>query len=64
MLCFNKRLGCMESGVENTAASAIRNGLEILQNTFFMPFKTYLYFRTKLYRQFEDEMVKFKVWVI
>lgn len=51
----------MESGVENTAASAVRNVLEILQNTFFMPSKTYLYFRTKLYRQFESEMLKFKV---
>jgi hypothetical protein len=53
MLCFNRRLGCLESGTQNPAITAVRNLFEMFQQSFTK--QSYKYFRTKFYRQFEAE---------
>ncbi|XP_063443764.1 probable cytochrome P450 12a5, mitochondrial [Mytilus trossulus] len=61
MLALNKRLGCLDSEKDKSAvlASVIRNVLDMFQESFFMPFKSYCYFRTPFYKRFEENMLKF-----
>ncbi|XP_052069156.1 1,25-dihydroxyvitamin D(3) 24-hydroxylase, mitochondrial-like [Mytilus californianus] len=61
MLCFNKRLGCLDEGTDSPAevAVAMRNIFDMLQKSFFMPVKMYLYFKTPFYKRFEQEGRKF-----
>ncbi|CAC5413945.1 CYP49A [Mytilus coruscus] len=61
MLTLNKRLGCLDTEKNNPAvvASIIRNVLDMFQAAMFMPFKSYLYFRTPFYKRFEKNMLKF-----
>lgn len=61
MLTLNKRLGCLDTEKNNPAvvASIIRNVLDMFQAAMFMPFKSYLYFRTPFYKRFEENMLKF-----
>ncbi|XP_071131339.1 probable cytochrome P450 12a5, mitochondrial [Mytilus edulis] len=61
MLTLNKRLGCLDTKKNTPAvvASIIRNVLDMFQEALFMPFKSYLYFRTPFYKRFEENMLKF-----
>ena len=54
MLCFNRRLGFLDSENVNDLNENVKKFFAALGLSFTMPFKTYCYFRTKLYKDFED----------
>jgi len=53
MLCFNKRLGCFDSERTPEIVDHIQQFFATLQISLTMPLKTFKYFRTPLYKQFE-----------
>lgn len=54
MLCFNRKLNSFDDTAEITAASLMSKLFELLQQSLVTPFKTFLYFKTKLYRDYEE----------
>ena len=57
MLCFHKRLNSFEdtSGTSAIIGAAIAKIIQLVQETFFMPLKTFMYFETKLYKEFAKQ---------
>ncbi|XP_052061878.1 cytochrome P450 10-like [Mytilus californianus] len=53
MLCFNKRLGCLDSSPNTKLIKALEDMLTTMQQSFLLPFPTYKFFRTKMYTEFE-----------
>lgn len=53
MLCFNRRLGYLESNSDTEIVNLITKFFIDFQTSITMPFKTYKLFRTKLYKRFE-----------
>ncbi|CAC5400385.1 unnamed protein product [Mytilus coruscus] len=53
MLCFNKRLGCLDSSPNTKLIKALEGMLTTMQQSLLLPFPTYKFFRTKLYTEFE-----------
>ncbi|CAC5373827.1 unnamed protein product [Mytilus coruscus] len=54
MLCFNRRLGSIDSEESPEIARCITELFTLLQKSQIMPFKTFKYFRTPLYKRFEE----------
>ena len=61
MLCFNKRLGCLESNQSNppTIAICMSKIFDMMQEALLMPVNVYKYFRTPFYKRFEKEAIVF-----
>lgn len=53
MLCFNKRLRCFDSERTTEIVDHMQQLFAALQISLTMPIKTFKYFRTPLYKQFE-----------
>ncbi|CAC5394468.1 CYP49A [Mytilus coruscus] len=53
MLCFNKRLGCLDSSPNTKLIKALEDMFTTMQQSFLLPFPTYKFFRTKMYTAFE-----------
>ncbi|XP_063440723.1 sterol 26-hydroxylase, mitochondrial-like [Mytilus trossulus] len=56
MLCFNKRLGCFESSSNTRLIKALEDMFTTMQQAFLLPFPTYNFYRTKLYKTFERSL--------
>jgi hypothetical protein len=58
MLCFNKRLGFLDGTSDFDFYSNLQEMLTRFHEAFFLPFKSYQYFNTKLYQSFENSCMK------
>lgn len=58
MLCFNKRLGYLDGTSEFDFYTNLQEMLTRFHEAFFLPFKSYKYFNTKLYQSFESSCMK------
>ncbi|CAG2243237.1 unnamed protein product [Mytilus edulis] len=59
MLCFNRRLGSIASEEPAEIVKCVSEMFTLLQKSMIMPFKTFKYFKTPLYKQ--AEMVRLRI---
>ncbi|XP_071144222.1 probable cytochrome P450 CYP44 [Mytilus edulis] len=59
MLCFNRRLGSIASEEPAEIVKCVSEVFTLLQKSMIMPFKTFKYFKTPLYKQ--AEMVRLRI---
>jgi hypothetical protein len=64
MLCFNKRLGCFDRERTQEIVDHLQRMFATLQISITMPIKTFKYFRTPLYKQFEKSRIGLEKYVL